>query len=82
MNDDMYKSLVSFNATGAAWPHFMLKFWTLLEAKDLLYINDRENEVPSTDDDDTERALKVPQRASRVLNDARVSERVVYQQAN
>ena len=72
MNDDMYKSLVSFNATGAAWPHFMLKFRTLLEAKDLLYIIDRENDVPSADDDDTERALKVTQRASRVLNDARV----------
>jgi len=72
MSDDMYKSLISFNATGAAWPHFMLKFRTLLEAKDLLYVVDREDDEPCVGDTDLMRAVKVTQAAGRLLNDAKV----------
>ena len=68
----MYKSLISFNATGAAWPHFMLKFRTLLEAKDLLYVVDREDDEPCVGDTDLMRAVKVTQAAGRLLNDAKV----------
>ena len=72
MSDDMYKSLLAFNATGAAWPHFMLKFRTLLEAKDLLYVIDRENDMPSASDSDAVLALKATQLAGRAINDAKV----------
>jgi len=72
MGDDMYKSLASFNATGAAWPHFMLKFRTLLEARDLLYVIDREDDEPYEEDTDVDRALKLTQQGSRMINDAKV----------
>jgi len=68
----MYKSLASFNATGAAWPHFMLKFRTLLEARDLLYVIDREDDEPYEEDTDVDRALKLTQQGSRMINDAKV----------
>ena len=72
MGDDMYKSLLSFNATGAAWPHFMLKFRTLLESKDLLHIVDRDDDDVCDDDSEATRILKAAQRVSRPINDARV----------
>ena len=68
----MYKSLLSFNATGAAWPHFMLKFRTLLESKDLLHIVDRDDDDVCDDDSEATRILKAAQRVSRPINDARV----------
>ena len=68
----MYKSLLSFNATGAACPHFMLKFRTLLESKDLLHIVDRDDDDVCDDDSEATRILKAAQRVSRPINDARV----------
>jgi len=64
--------MLSFNATGAAWPHFMLKFRTLLESKDLLHIVDRESDDFSDDDSDSVKALRVTQQAGLAMNDARV----------
>ena len=61
----MYKSLMSFNATGAAWPHFMLTFGMPLEARDLLHIIDREDDEPYEDTSDIYRAVKVNQQAGR-----------------
>ena len=59
----------------------MLKFRTLLKAKDLLYVVDREHDEPCVGDSDLMRAVKVTQAAGRLLNDAKQGAGPIYKQA-
>ena len=73
MNDDSYKSLQVFEGSINKWPTFLLKFRTMLESKDLLYIIDRKDDsFGLVNESADEKATRIDQGKSRVKNDAKV----------
>ena len=73
MGDDSYKSLPTFEGSLGKWPTFLLKFRTMLESKDLLYIIDRrDDDTPAANEGKDAREIRVEQGKNRPKNDAKV----------
>ena len=73
MSDDQYKSLPMFDASLAHWPLFQLKFRTMLESRDLLYVVDHQvdDQIPLNESQE-DRDIRIAQGIARRKNDTKV----------